>query len=187
MNPFSHNSTPDAIEAFRLQLKQKNGSYILNDEENNSDEYVNFLFLGNFEGKEVIYDAVIYTLHLHHQSEIYEIAEHKAAKKFPQYKKIKYQEDENGDLQALDPLEEEIGLYMAEVMMELEEEEEIKVREHVEIDPNLDHAIGLDAGLNVEKVTPTIIEKFISDYNDDMLNLDKTLYTFHTEDELVNR
>lgn len=175
-----------SLEALRAKLKETNKAYLLKDDENNSDDYVNFLFPGTFEGKEVIYDAVIYTLRLHHQSEIYEIAEHKAAIKFPYYKKINYLEDENGDLQALDPREEEIGLYMAEVMMELEEEEEVKVREHVEIDPNGDDAIGIDAGLNVEKVTHEVIEDFIRRYNTDTLKLDRTLFAFHSEDELIN-
>ena len=83
------------------------------------DEYAHFYFIGKFEGKDVIYDTAIYTLRLHHESELYEIAEHRAAQHFPEYKKITYEEDENGNLATLDPLEEEIGLYMAEVIMTL--------------------------------------------------------------------
>lgn len=187
MYPINQDAKPDSVGALRDELEKTNRSYILKEEGNNGDEYVNFQFIGMYEGKEVIYDAVIYTLRLHHRSEMYEIAEHKAARKFPQYKKIKYLEDENGDLQALDPLEEEIGLYMAEVMLELEEEEAVKVKEHVEIDPYLDHGIGLDVGLNIEKVTHEVIEKFIKDFNEDNLQLDTKMHAFHTEeDELVN-
>jgi hypothetical protein len=40
--------------------------------------------------KDVIYDTAIYTLRLHHESELYE-AEHRAAKHF-EYKKINYEE-----------------------------------------------------------------------------------------------
>ena len=179
---------PEHIEAFKEKLKASNSLYLEKNTEDNSDEFVNFNFLGVYEGKEVIYDAAIYTLRLHHSSEIYEIAEHKAAQRFPKFKKIKYQEDENGDLQALDSLEEEIGLYMAEVMMELEEEEAVKVVEHIEVDPHLDYGIGLDVALNVEKITPEVIKKFIKDYNEDTLKLDKTHYSFQTEeDEAVTR
>lgn len=173
----------DHIKAFNDQLKLVNKRYLEKNEEDNSDEYVNFSFIGMYEGKEVIYDAALYTLRLHHNSEVYEIAEHKAAQRFPEFKKIKYQEDENGDLQTLDSLEEEIGLYMAEVMMELEEEETVKVSEHVEIDPHIDYGVGLDIGLNVEKITPKVIEKFIKDFNEETLKLDETLYSFQTEDE----
>ena len=117
------------------------------------------------------------------RASLYDMAEHRAAKHFPQYKKITYKEDENGNLQPLDELEEEIGLFMAEVIMELEEEDQVKVKEHVEIDPNIDFGIGLDAGLNVEKITSKVIEKFIKDFNEDTLSLDKTLYSFQMEDE----
>lgn len=183
MHQNNNGFNPDHIKTFNDQLKLENKRYLEKNIEDNSDEYVNFSFIGMYEGREVIYDAAMYTLRLHHSSEVYEIAEHKAAQRFPKFKKIKYQEDENGDLQTLDSLEEEIGLYMAEVMMELEEEEAVKVSEHVEIDPHIDYGIGLDIGLNVEKITPKIIEKFIKDFNEETLNLDKTLYCFQTEDD----
>lgn len=183
MHQNNNGFNPDHIKAFNDQLKLENKRYLEKNIEDNSDEYVNFSFIGMYEGREVIYDAAMYTLRLHHSSEVYEIAEHKAAQRFPKFKKIKYQEDENGDLQTLDSLEEEIGLYMAEVMMELEEEEAVKVSEHVEIDPHIDYGIGLDIGLNVEKITPKIIEKFIKDFNEETLKLDNTLYSFQTEDD----
>lgn len=53
----------------------------------------------------------------------------------------------------------------------------------MEWDPNIDYGIGLDIGLNVEKITPKVIEKFIKDFNEETLKLDKTLYSFQTEDE----
>ena len=36
--------------------------YLLDDEDESTDEYAHFYFIGRFEGREVIYDAVIYTL-----------------------------------------------------------------------------------------------------------------------------
>ena len=54
----------------------------------------------------------------------------------------------------LDPLAEEIGLFMAEVIMELEEEETVKVKEHIEIDSNSEFGVSMDIGLQVEKITP---------------------------------
>jgi len=164
-------------------MKSLGSTYLLDDEDENTDEYAHFYFVGKFEGREVIYDAVIYTLRLQHESELYEIAEHRAAKHFPQYKKITYEEDENGNLEALDPLEEEIGLFMAEVILELEEEDSIKVKEHIEIDSNSEFGVSLDVGLQVEKITAKIIEKFIKDYNEDNLKFDDTLYSFQTQDQ----
>ena len=176
---------PDIIEEYRKKIKRSGGNYLLEETADNSEEYKQFYFIGMYEGKQVVYDAALYTLRLHHNSELYEIAEHRAARHFPEYKRINYREDENGDLQALDDLEEEIGLYMAEVMMELEEEGEVKVHEFVDLDPNVDFGIGIDAALNVDQIDEKVITKFVNDYNEDSLQLDDTLYTFMMEDEEV--
>jgi hypothetical protein len=174
---------PEVIREYALKMKALGLDYVMDEEDDNSDEYAHFYFIGKFEGKDVIYDTAIYTLRLHHESELYEIAEHQAAKHFPEFRKITYEEDENGNLVALDPLQEEIGLYMAEVIMSLEEEESVKVKEHVDLDVNTDFGISLDVGLHVDKITPKIIEKFIRDYNEDTLRLDDTLYSFQTQDQ----
>lgn len=173
----------EEIREYKESMARLGKTYLLDDEDENTDEYAHFYFIGRFEGREVIYDAVMYTLRLHHESELYEIAEHKAAKHFPQYKKIRYDEDENGNMEALDPLEEEIGLFMAEIIMELEEDEAVKVKEHVEVDPNSEFGVSLDIGLQVDKVTPKVIEKFVKEYNEDSLKLDQTLYSFQTQDQ----
>ena len=171
------------IEKIKAQAKEAGKPYVMVDSEDNSDDYMNFLFVGKFEGKEVVYDVALYTLKIQHASEIYELAEHKAAQKFPEYQAIAYDEDENGDIQPLGDKEEEIGLYMAEVMEELEEEEAVKVQEHVDVEENIDFGVGLDVGLNVEKVDDEVIQKFIKDYTNDTLKLDTTHYAFQMEED----
>mgnify|MGYP006217115509 CR=1 FL=1 len=145
----------------------------------------NFYFLGMFEGKEVIYDAALYTLRLHHSSEVYELAEHEAAKKFPNFKGINYEEDENGNMKPLTSEEEEIGWFITEIIMEMEEEEAVKVQEFVDLDTNHDFGIGLDAALNVEEINEKVISKFVKEFNDDTLVLDETLYSFQTEEDEI--
>ncbi|MFA0964251.1 hypothetical protein AB9P05_20755 [Roseivirga sp. BDSF3-8] len=171
----------EEIEGLKERLRNSGKNYLLADSEDNSEEYKTFYFIGSYEGQECIYDAALFTLRLHHASELYERAEHEAAKRFPKFRKIEYREDENGDLAALDSLEEEIGLFITEMMMEMEEEESIKVQEFIEIDPHIDYGIGLDASLNVEEVTDKVISKFVEDYKADSLKLDTTLYSFQTE------
>jgi len=175
----------NTIEEYSQKIKSSGKQFLIDTEDENTEEYAHFYFIGKFEGKDVVYDAVMYTLRLQHESEMFEIAEHRAAQHFPEYKKISYEEDENGNLEALDPLEEEKGLFMAEVIVELEEEETVKVQEHVDIDINAEFGVGLDIGLHVNEITEKVIETFIRDYNDDTLKLDQTYYTFQTqEDEL---
>jgi hypothetical protein len=176
---------PETISEYNARILATGKTFLYDSEDENSDEYAHFYFVGKFEGKDVIYDTVIYTLRLQHESELYEIAEHRAAKHFPEYKKISYEEDENGNLETLDPLEEEIGLFMAEVIMELEEDEAVKVQEHVDIDSNSEFGVSLDVGLHREKITPQVIERFIKDYNEDALSLDTTFYSFQTQDEEI--
>ncbi len=164
-----------------LDLSGKNFMTIESDD--NSDEFQNFQFIGKYQGRDVIYDAAIYTLRMLHNSEIFELAQHKAAQKFPEFKVIDYEEDENGDIEPLGDQEEEIGLFITEVMEELEDEEAVKVKEHLELDDKVDFGVGLDVSLNVEKVTEEVIEKFVTDYNNDELKLDPTLYSFQLEEE----
>lgn len=173
---------PQTIQEYKDKMQALGTTYLENEEDEHNDEYTHFYFIGLYEGREVIYDTVMYTLRMQHESELFEIAEHRAARHFPEYRKITYEEDENGNLAALDPLEEEIGLYIAEVIMELEEEEAVKVREHVDLDVNTDFGVALDVGLHREKITAFEIEKFIRDFNEDNLQLDESLYSFQTED-----
>ena len=173
---------PATIQEYKDKMTASGVTFLEDDEDQRSDEYAHFYFIGLFEGKEAIYDTVMYTLRLQHESELFEIAEHRAARHFPEYRKITYEEDENGNLVALDPLQEEIGLYIAEVIMELEEEEAVKVKEHVDLDVNTDFGVALDVGLQREKITDADIEKFIQDFNEDNLSLDENLYSFQTED-----
>jgi hypothetical protein len=173
----------EVIAEYTRKMNALGQSYLVNEEDENSDEYFHFYFIGKYDGKDVVYDAVMYTLRLQHESEMFEIAEHRAAQHFPNYKKITYEEDENGNLAALDDEEEEIGLFMAEVIMELEEDESVKVKEHVDYDTRVDFGVALDIGLHVEKITPAVIEKFIRDFTNDTLALDETLYSFQTKGE----
>ena len=176
---------PQIIDNLKAGLKKSGKSFKIIPGEENSDEFVNFYFIGMYEGKEAIYDAALYTLRLHHASELYELAEHEAAKKFPNFKGINYEEDENGNMKPLTSEEEEIGWFITEIIMEMEEEETDKVQEFIDIDTNHDYGIGLDAALNVEEITEKVIAKFVQEFNDDTLVLDETLYAFQTEEDEI--
>lgn len=181
MIPGNKGFEAETISQYRKLIQATGTNYLLSEEEEPTEEYAHVFFIGKYDGADVIYDAVVYTLRLQHESELFEIAEHRAAKHFPEYKKISYEEDENGNLKALDNLEEEIGLFMAEVIVSLEEEGEVQVKEHVDIDEHLDFGIGLDVGLHVEEINPAVITRFITQFNDDTLKLDPQYYSFQTQ------
>ncbi|MFL0683049.1 MAG: hypothetical protein ACJLTB_07415 [Algoriphagus aquaeductus] len=176
---------PQTIANLKDELAKSGKTFKVIPDEENSDEFVNFYFIGKHEGREVIYDAALYTLRLHHASEVYELAEHEAAKKFPNFKGINYEEDENGNMKPLSSEEEEIGWFITEIIMDLEEEEVVKVQEFVDIDTNHDYGIGLNAAINVEEINEKVVAKFIQEFNDDTLVLDDTLYSFQTEEDEI--
>ncbi len=171
----------DIILQYKQRMQADGKDYLLSEEDESTEEYAHFLFIGKYEGEEVIYDAALYTLRLQHESELFEIAELRAAKHFPEYKKISYDEEETGNVKMPGNLEEEIGMFMAEVIVSLEEEGEVQVQEHIDIDDELDFGIGLDVGLNVDEVTPAVITRFITLFNNDTLTLDPLHYSFQTE------
>jgi hypothetical protein len=176
---------PKNIEELKRELKKLGKPFKIIPDEENSDEFVNFYFIGMFEGREVIYDAALYTLRLHHSSEVYELAEHEAAKKFPNFKGITYEEDEEGNMKPLTSEEEEIGWFITEIIMDIEEDESVKVQEFVDLDTNHDYGIGLDAALNIDSIDEKVVSKFIKEFNDDTLVLDDTMYAFQSEEEDV--
>lgn len=169
------------IDQYRDRITAAGTNYILSDEDESTDEYAHFYFIGKYEGAEVVYDAVLYTLRLQHESELFEIAEDRAAKHFPEYKMISYEEAGDGNPKNPDSLEEEIGLFMAEVIVSLGEEGGVQVTEHVDIDDDLDFGIGLDVGLHVEEVNAAVISRFVTQFNDNTLKLDPLHYSFQSE------
>ena len=81
--------------------------------------------------------------------------------------------------------EEEIGWFITEIIMDIEEDESVKVQEFVDLDTNHDYGIGLDAALNIDSIDEKVVAKFIKEFNDDTLVLDDTMYAFQSEEEDV--
>ncbi|MES2798136.1 MAG: hypothetical protein V4683_19365 [Bacteroidota bacterium] len=175
---------PNEIALLKQECENEGSTFVyFEDEEDfghSADEYAHFQFVGDFKGQEVIFDAVIYTLRLHHSSLVYEAAEKKAMKNFPLYVPM---ENRDETYQANEALDEEVELLITELIEEIEENEEIKVAENVEIDEDFEYGIGLDVCLNVDEIDDEVVEKFIEDFLGDKLNLDKTLYSFTAEEE----
>ena len=47
----------DVIRDYSLKMKALGLEYVLDEEDESTDEYVHFYFIGKFEGKDVIYDT----------------------------------------------------------------------------------------------------------------------------------
>lgn len=162
----------EEVDLLREECEELGHNFVIVDDEPEEEaDYVQFQFIGKHEGKEVIYDAVLSTLSMHHSSRLYEEAEEKVVKIFKDFVPFE-QRDENT------VVNEEAELMMEEFIQEMEDEDTVKVAEFIELDFDFEFGIGIDAALNVEEITVEVIEKFISDFNNGTLNLDKTLYSF---------
>jgi hypothetical protein len=170
---------PIEIAELKKECEQEGQNYVIVEDEdgmNDSGEFAHFQFVGKHEGKEVIFDAVMGTLRLNHSSLVFEEAEERMKKAYPNYVELEKRKPNHKE-------DEELELMLEEIIEELEEEEVIKVSEFVEIETDFEYGIGLDISLNVEEIDDDVITKFISDFNGGTLKLDPTLYSFTSEEE----
>jgi len=177
--PMNLGFDPEEIQLLKEECAEEGSNFVLVEDDmemSDSGEMAHFQFVGLYEGKEVIYDAVINTLQIYHNSLVYEEAEKKVAALYKDFLPLEQRTE------AYKP-NEEAEILLEELIEEMEDEETIKVAEYIEIDPSFEYGVGLDVGLNVTEITVEVIEKFIEDFNAGTLQLDKTLYSFKLTDD----
>jgi hypothetical protein len=175
---------PIEIATIRKQMEADGRNFVVTEGEPQAEDFANFLFIGQYEGKEVIYDGVMYTLSLLHNSKLYEMAEEKAREKYPDYQGWELQESADGQIAPMGEIDEEVEEFKASIVMELEEDESVKVQEVLELDSTFDFGIGLEVALNVEVIDEEVITRFIESFNNGTFKLDETLYSFQHDDEM---
>lgn len=176
---------PEEIAQLKRECKAEGKNFVYVDDgidadEEENDEHAHVQFIGSSNNQEVVYDALIYTLRLHHATKVYDMALERVQKQIPGYvspdeREIDSDEDDERD--------EEAELLMTEYIEEIEEDEELKVSEHVEIDHDFDYGIGLEVGLNRDEITEKVIDDFIAHFNADRVKLDKGVYSFKSSEE----
>ena len=176
---------PKEIELLKKECAEAGQKFVyfedeLGDEPDNVEEFVHVQFVGEYKGQEAIFDAVIYSLRLHYNSIVYETAERKALKTYPLYVPM---ENRDETYEANEDMDDEVELYITELIEEIEENEEVKLSEHLEIDEEFDFGIGLDVCLNVDEVNDQIVTKFVNEYLAGTIKLDQTMYSFKTDYE----
>ncbi|CAG5068919.1 hypothetical protein DYBT9623_01651 [Dyadobacter sp. CECT 9623] len=175
---------PEEIAQLRNECKAENSNFIhvddeFEDEEENN-EHAHVQFVGMYKDAEVIYDALIYTLRLHHSTLVYDEALERLKKEMPNY----ISQDERPENYKISAEEEEDAeMLLTEFIEEIEENEEITVREHVEVDDSFEYGVGLEVGLNKTEITDKVIDDFIARFNAGSVELDPTLYSFTGSEE----
>ncbi len=158
------------IALLRAECVKEGKPYVIVEDEENfaeTGQVAHFQFIGMHEGKEVIYDALMTTLEMEYQLELYdaameEISEHLRREKITDEKVIEEMAEETMDL--------------------LEEEEAVKVSEQLSIDPEFDFGIGVEYIKHVPEIDDAQIRLFIEEFNAGKITLDKTLYSFESND-----
>lgn len=175
---------PEEINALKEECRQEGKSFIYVEDDDldvlESGECVHIQFPGQYQGQDVIFDTLVYTLRLHHSSLVYEMAVEQVRKTYPEYVPP---EDRPDNYKISPEQEEEAETALTEIIEEIEETETVKVQEHVEVDLESDYGIALDVCLNVEEITDEVIENFIRNFNANTLSLDNTLYSFMSEED----
>lgn len=175
---------PEEIAQLKRECKAERLNFVyvtdeFEDEEENN-EHAHVQFVGYYKEAEVVYDALIYTLRLHHSTLVYDAALEKLKVQMPDY----ISPDERDGSEKIDfDRDEEAEILLTEFIEEIEENEEITVREHVEVDDKFDYGIGLEVGLNKTEINDKVINDFIIRFNSGRLQLDTNVYSFTTEDE----
>lgn len=176
---------PEEIAQLKSECKAEGKNFVYVDDgidadEEENDEHAHVQFIGSDNGREVVYDALIYTLRLHHATKVYDMALEKVQKQIPGYVSP---DEREIDAEDDDVRDEEAELLLTEYIEEIEEDDEVKVSEHVETDRNFDYGIGLEVGLNREEITGKVIDDFITHFNGGRLKLDKNVYSFKSSEE----
>jgi hypothetical protein len=174
----------EEIQKLKAEFTKQGKPFKYVDEEEASGEMAEFFFIGNYDGKEVVFDCLLGTLRLAYESNLLEMAESRTKDKFPDYKGFDFEIDDQGNAIGEDHEEsEEIEAYKAFAMYEIEEAGEANVAESVSYDESFEYGIGMEAYLNIPEITEETIIQFISDINSGNLKLDPVRYSFETEDD----
>jgi hypothetical protein len=164
---------PEKIAALKEACKQAKKSFIyVTDEHEPDEDSAHFQFVGKHDGKEVIFDAFIYTLRAEYEMAVFDQAEQLVKEKFPTYTNFEEATEEQQD-------------YLDLMSDEIESADEVGVSEFVNIDEAVEFGVGIDICLNVEEINDEVIEKFVREFNDGTLELDDSVYSFSyaAEDE----
>jgi hypothetical protein len=175
---------PEEIAQLKKECKAESSNFIFVDDEfedeEENNEHAHVQFVGVYKNAEVIYDALIYTLRLHHSTLVYDAALEKLKKEIPGYLSP---DERPEDYKISDEQEDEAELLLTEFIEEIEENEEITVREHIEIDDQFEYGVGLEVGLNKTEINEKVISDFVATYLAGRVQLDPTLYSFSGSEE----
>ncbi|MBD0405271.1 hypothetical protein [Flammeovirga sp. EKP202] len=157
------------ISKVKGQIQKTGKPFVFTAPEDNDESQVQFQFLGSKDGKEVVYDAFLYTLEMEYFAKIHEEATQLVIDENPKFKGADFDVMDGPHIDALE-----------EISAELAKSDEYDVAEFIEERPEDadEDGIPLDVCLNVTSITEEAIVKFVTEFNEGTLKLDDTVYSF---------
>lgn len=162
-----------AIEEVRQSAQKQGNHFAWNEEEDNADDFGHFFFVGKHNDQEVIFDSFLYTLDMEYAARSLDVATDLLKERFPDLNLDEVDDEE--DTEHMEQLEL--------IMMEVEEEGLVRVKEFVELNEEAGYGISLNACLYVSEITPEVIDDFVEKFNAGTLKLNETEYSFELDDE----
>lgn len=159
------------VGTVKAKCTKAGSNFVFKDGERDED-YASFYFVGDYDGKEVVFDAFMYTLQMEFNVNRYEDAREAVIQQHPKFA--------DADFDALEG--EHIDL-MEEIAASLADDEDYEVQESVEVDEDCDEGVAIDICLNVEEVNEETISNFIKEFTSGTLELDENFYSFTEEEE----
>ncbi|KOY88236.1 hypothetical protein AD998_15435 [bacterium 336/3] len=152
--------------------------WVYNPDEEQDEDFAFFFFLGKHKNKDVVFDVAFFPLSVHYASIIEETAEEEIRKLYPEY--------DGEDSKLPDDKMEAILEHKAEIIGEMEAEENLKVQEFMDFDDDFeegDQIVLLTVSLNIDEVNEEEIDKFVKSFQNNTLKIDENLYSFSLEEE----
>jgi hypothetical protein len=163
---------PAHIQSIKDACAKKKQSFILGEDSEYGEESANFLFVGMHNGKEVVFDAFIYTLETEFFANIFEDAKEAVIEQNPQYANEDFTLEEGKHIELMEDMADE-----------LMDDEDYKVCEFVDIDEDVEYGVAIDFCLNVPEISKDLIERIVKDFKANTLELDETFYSFVVDED----
>jgi hypothetical protein len=176
-----------SVKNLKAHLAEKKASWVYHPNNEKDDDVAEFLFVGKYEGKEVVFDVAICTLFLCYEQMIFEAADAEVQELLPKYGEWVALMQQDPD--RLPPLEKELEAKANEMrdgIMDELDEESMGVQEFMEIEQESDEVYVVNLGLNVETITNEAISDFVKKYNEGTFKLDEDFYSFGESEEEDN-
>ena len=160
------------ITTVKEAIKASGNLFVWNEEEEQDESYAHFFFVGEHKGKEVVFDAFLYTLEMEYATKSFDVAMKLLMQRYPEFADADFEAEEGEHIEQFEL-----------ILMEVEEEGLARVKESIDFDEEAGYGVSVNACLNLEEINESAINDFVKKFNAGQLNLDKTEYDFELGEE----